>query len=126
MDYQDFIDEVEELEFIEDREISEAAVKAVLGIMVSHIDEELAYKIVRRLPDPLTMEKLRGRQTRVVPITVDEYVAEISALFKLDEDRARQVIDAVLHVAKAIAGDGEFDELRKKMPGDWADVLVNV
>ena len=126
MDYQDFIDEVEELDFIDDREDSEAAVKAVLGVMVSHIDEDLARKIVTRLPEPLTMHKLRGHQARVVPLSPDEFVAEISAVLKLDPDQARQVIDAVFHVAKAIAGDDEFEKVKEKMPGDWAEVFVNV
>jgi uncharacterized protein (DUF2267 family) len=126
MDYHDFIDEVEELDFINDRDDAEAAVKAVLGTMVSHIEENLARRIASRLPEPLTFQKLRGHHPRVAPISADQFISEISANFNLDRDEARNVIDAVLHVAKAILGDEEFETIREKMPGDWADFLVNV
>jgi uncharacterized protein (DUF2267 family) len=126
MDYQDFIDEVEELDFIPERETAEAAVKAVLGIIFMHIDEGLARKLSDLLHEPVALEKLGSHRTKAVPVSFDQFISEISALFRIDKDQSRQIIEAVLYIAKTVLGDGEFEVIRETMPGDWTDFLMKV
>ena len=125
MEYNDFIEDVMSLGFISDEYTADAAVKATLGILASKMKEEEAKKLTAELPDPLTLEKLRGHQQRVTPTTVEQYIEEISDEFLLNHEEARELVDTVLHTAKDAVGGETLSEIEKKLPPDWAEILEN-
>lgn len=125
MEYEDFIDDVSDLDFIQDRDIADAAVKAVLGILASRVKESEAKKLTEDLPDPLTLERLRGHQRRVTPISAEQFVDEIGAQFSLNRDQARELVNTVLHTAKDAVAEETISELEEKLPSDWAGMVEN-
>jgi hypothetical protein len=83
MDYSTFLDKIQSLDFIEDRETADAAIKAVLGIYMSSIDEDRAHKLAENLPEPLILENLRGQQRTKTQVTPDQYLQEIQDQFSM-------------------------------------------
>lgn len=124
--YEDFLDAVENLDFIEDTDTADAAVKAVLGIMASRVDEKTARKLTDNLPAPLTFEKLRGHQVRPVQLSVRDYVAEIASEFNLTQDQARILIDTVLRTTKEHIGEEVVRQVEVGMPFRWAVFVEGV
>lgn len=124
MEYDEFTREVMDLNVVRDPDQADAAVKAVLGILASRLKEPQAEKLTQNLPEPLTLEKLRSHQKRTaIPLTVDEYVAEVAAQFKLSLDEAQMLIETVLGIAKENLDDQTLDELESNLPDDWADLI---
>lgn len=123
MDYQEIIRRVKELDFIGDEETADAAVKAVLGILASRLDEVQARRLTESLPEPLTLERLRGHQKRIEEISVAQYIAEIGTQFKISTDQANTLINTVLHIAKEATGDGVLVEIENRLPSDWAETI---
>ncbi|RJP23244.1 MAG: DUF2267 domain-containing protein [Candidatus Abyssobacteria bacterium SURF_5] len=119
MEYDRFIEEVKNLEFIPNRDTADAAVKAVLGILASRLEEAEAQKLVEKLPGPLTLERLRGHQVRPEKISVEEYIIEIAQQFRIAGDQAETLIKTVLHLAKDLLGDETMSELEHALPSDW-------
>ncbi|MEW5895880.1 MAG: DUF2267 domain-containing protein [Candidatus Omnitrophota bacterium] len=121
MDYQTFIDEVRETDYVKDEETADAAIKAVLGILASEVDEETAHRMTDQLPEPLTYDRLRGRQQDVMGISFDENVAEFSDQFNLREDDSVQLIRKIYHVSKEALDPGIVWEITESLPPEWAD-----
>ncbi len=119
MDYQEFVKDVKALGFVEDEATAGAAVKAVLGIMASSLDEEDAGKITEALPEPLNLSKLRGQQVRAKPVDFNYCVAEIAQQFKLDEEQARELADTVLRTTRAALGSKKLGEVEDILPESW-------
>ncbi|MBE0480354.1 MAG: DUF2267 domain-containing protein [Dehalococcoidia bacterium] len=109
MRYERFIEDVKGLEFIADDATADSAVKAVLGILASSIEESRARKLTESLPDPLTFDKLRGRQRRIIMTPPDVYVTEIADQFNISREQAHRLIERVLETAKEAVG-GLLDE----------------
>ncbi len=65
MEYQEFTDYISTLDFVPNREAGDLLIKAVLGLLCSSVDEQAARMLCNRLPDPLTLEDLRGYQPRI-------------------------------------------------------------
>jgi uncharacterized protein (DUF2267 family) len=126
MDYQEFIDEVMDLDFIEDEDIADAGIKAVLGILAGNIPEDEAQLLTEGLPQPLSYEKLRGMQKNITGISAEQYIAEIADQFDIDEDDARTLINTVIQVAKDAAGNEVFNEVEDALPPDWVEILQEV
>jgi uncharacterized protein with GYD domain len=105
MEYQSFLDELKRCEFIRDEATADAAGKAVLGILASSMDEGEAHLLTRFLPEPLTLERLRGHQARQLGLTTPQFVEEIRRQFKLRDREAGLLILTVLNAAKAAAQD---------------------
>jgi uncharacterized protein (DUF2267 family) len=118
MDYEQMIDQVRELDFVGDREKADATIKAVWGVIASAVDEDTAQELTGNLPDPLTLEKLRGHQVRPTRIRPDEFVTEMSRQFRLTEEQARQLIDRVLEVGKHALPEETIADLKEALaPG---------
>jgi uncharacterized protein (DUF2267 family) len=126
MDYQEFIDEVMDLDFIEDEDIADAGIKAVLGILAGNIPEEEAQLLTEGFPQPLSYEKLRGMQKNITGISAEQYITEIANQFDIDEDDARMLINTVIQVARDAAGDEVFNEVEDSLPPDWVEILQEV
>ena len=104
MDYESIVDDVSSLDFVTDRDMADAATKAVLGIMTSNMKEDEAREFTAKLPDPLTLERLRGHQARVEHIAVYEFVIEIGNQFKLNNEQSRLLINKVLEAVEKVTG----------------------
>ena len=95
MDYSTFLDKIQSLDFIEDRETADAAMKAVLGIYMSSIDEDRARKLAENLPEPLTLENLRGQQRTKTQVTPEQYLQD---QFSISRAQTRELIPTVFNV----------------------------
>lgn len=123
MEYNDFLTRVQNLGFIHTQDRADAATKAVLGILASRMKEEDARRLVDRLPEPLTYDKLRGHQANATNITAQQYVDEIAEQFHLDREEAKALVATVLHAARETVGEDTFQQFSKHVPPDWAAVL---
>lgn len=123
MDYQRFLDGVKRLQFIRTEEAADAAIKAVLGILASSMNQEQAEKFVSRLPEPLTIKALRSQQARPLDITMEEFFDEIGAEFKLNPDQAKKLVDTVFRLTKDAVGEETITEVEFDMPAELAEEL---
>jgi uncharacterized protein (DUF2267 family) len=119
MEYAQFIEHVVNLEFIPDRDTADAAVKAVLGILASRLEEPEARMLTEKLPEPLNLERLRGHQVRPHGISVEQYISEVGEQFRLSEDQAEILIKTVLHLVKDELGAVTVSEFESLLPADW-------
>ncbi len=124
--YEDFLDVVEQLDFIDGTDMADAAIKTVLGIMVSRIDEEGARKLTSVLPGPLTFDRLRGHQVRELELTVNEYIDTVSAELDITREQSRQLIETVFRLVKEHIGPDNVAELEVHLPFTWAMLVERV
>ena len=123
MEYSRFVDRAKDLDFIGSYERADGVIKAVLGILASSMDEEHAKKLTGRLPEPLTLERLRGHQARPVDITIEEFFSEIGAQFRINPDQAKKAVDTVFRLCKEAVGEDTVSEVEYDMPPDVAEEL---
>lgn len=123
MDYQRFLDTVKRLQFIRTEEAADAAIKAVLGILASSMNQEQAEKFVSRLPQPLTILTLRSQQAPPLDITMEEFFDEIGSEFKLNPDQAKKLVDTVFRLTKDAVGEETITEVEFDMPAEVAEEL---
>lgn len=121
--YWPILDAIETLDFIPDEKTAEAAVKAVVGTLASRLPEERARKFAGALPEPLTYEKLRGRQTTVTDISSEQYVRGISEQFGVERDQAQSLICTVLSAALEEVDEVVFSDLEEGLPADWKELV---
>jgi uncharacterized protein (DUF2267 family) len=103
VEYQDFIQDIRKCKFVVDYDMADAAEKAILGILATTMEEEEARNLTRYLPEPLTLERLRGHQERRLNITLPQFVSQIGEEFRLNERQACLLILTVLNSVKASA-----------------------
>lgn len=123
MQYQTLLDQVKNLSFIENDEHADAAIKATLGILASKLDERHAQELAQPLPEPLTVEKLRSHQVRKLPLSADEYIAEIAAQFHIDRHQAESLVTKVIALTKDMLGDDGVHRIEEGLPEDWVELL---
>lgn len=123
MNYQEFLQPVQRLGFINNSERADAATKAVLGILASRLEEDVAQRLTERLPEPLTLEMLRSHQKRALDTSVDEYVAEVATHCNVDLEDATQLIDTVLDCTHKTAGSERMNEIKSSLPSDWQHMI---
>lgn len=123
MVYQDFLREIRSLEFIRDEEMADSAIKAVLGIMLSSMREEDARKLAQTLPNPLTIDRLRGHQKRHLRVTPDYYINEIGLQFSLAHDRAAELVSTVLNYVKKNIPEEIVVDWESHLPAEVAEVV---
>ncbi|TVP66602.1 MAG: DUF2267 domain-containing protein [Nodularia sp. (in: Bacteria)] len=122
MEYERFVDAAGKLPFIPDRETADAAVKAVIGVLASKLEDEQAHQLSDNLPEPLNYERLHSHQIRKLPISADEYIAVICEQFKLDDIQASQLIQETLRVTKEAVKD-KINEFTSRLPADWSALI---
>lgn len=123
MDYQKFLESVKRLQFIKTEEKADAAIKAVLSILASSMNQEQAEKFFSRLPEPLTTPALRSRGARPLDISIEEFFDEIGSEFNLNPDQSKKLVDAVFRLAKDAVGEETITEVEFDMPADVAEEL---
>jgi len=120
MDYQEFVQEVLKLGFIKDETMAGKAIKTVLGVLASKLEETQAMMLAQNLPQPLELEELKNHQIQPLPIPVEESIDAIGAKLHLDDGQARILVNRVLHLAKKAIGDtGTITEIERDLPMDW-------
>lgn len=123
MEYRKLVDTVRDLEFIKDKAMAEAAVKAVLGVLVSRLEEEVAREFAETLPEPLDFDMLRGRQVNVTDVSVQQYRDTIAEQFELELDDAWQLVRTILHIVKEGLSDEVIEDIQETLPSDWQRFL---
>lgn len=113
---------IEPINFIEDEEMAEEIIKAVLGILTSKLSEQEASEFTAELPDYLSYEILRGHQLRPTPTTAHETIGVIADQFNLDSEQAHKAIQEVIGVAKQQAS-GEISDVAAELSDDWREAL---
>ncbi len=119
MEHEEFVSELRTCEFIRDEGTADAAAKAVLGILAGSMDEEEARLLTRFLPEPFTLEALRGHQARRMGITTPQFIEEIRRQLKLGDKDAGLLILTVLNAAKKAAQD---DRVKLRLDAIAAEV----
>lgn len=123
MKYEDFLEQARRSEFFRDEKTIESAVKAVLGIMVSRLDEESARLLTSALPQPLTYDALRRPQARYRDITADEYVETIAEQFDLRKEHALRAVASILWIVKNELPREIYSQVSNTLTADWKDLL---
>jgi len=123
MEYRDLVNAVKDLQFIKDKATAEAAVKAVLGVLVSRLEEEVAQDFAETLPKPLDFDMLRGRQVNVTEVSVQQYRDTIAEQFELELDEAWQLVRTVLHIVRDGLSDEIIEDIQETLPSDWQRFL---
>jgi uncharacterized protein (DUF2267 family) len=122
MDYGKFVHEIAQLDYIRNEEEADAAIKAVLGIIVSSLDVEVARRLTDALPHPLTLEKLRSHQARTLAIPADYFFGELSNQFKINEAQAEDLAIHVLHHVKELLPEKDLQAVEEHLPAEMARV----
>lgn len=123
MKYGDLIKAVKELHFIKDEAMAQATVQAVLGVLASRLEEEVAQEFAESLPEPLDYEALRGSQENVTEISVQQYRDVIAKQFDLAHDDAWQLVRTVLNLVKDGLSEEVIEDIQETLPSDWQRLL---
>lgn len=118
-----FIRPLRNLEFIRDEPTADAITRAVLRILSCAVSEEHARKLTRHLPDPLSMEILRGARKAPSPVSHGECVAAISEQFHISEENAVLLTQTVLGSTKCAVGQIILTEVMKSLGEDWCTAI---
>jgi uncharacterized protein (DUF2267 family) len=125
MNYDEMIRRVRKLDFIRNDQTADAAVKAVLGILVSRLSDEQARKLAEKFPEHLALNRFGSDDRSMQPISVTEYTAGISAQYKISVHQARTLVRNVLYFTKVASGDTFVLDIKKGLPVDWAEAIQN-
>ncbi|MHB9028505.1 MAG: DUF2267 domain-containing protein [Candidatus Latescibacterota bacterium] len=123
MDYDSFLREVMHLDFIDDGETADAAVKTILRILTSRLDEPVARNITEKLPPQLSYDNLHAKHGSAVLISLDEAVTKIAAQFRLEIGQSARLIGTVLDTVNQAIGIEGTRELEQHLPSDWVSML---
>lgn len=123
MDYGKFVQEISLLDYIRSEAEADAAIKAVLGIIASSLDLEVARRLTAALPHPLTLEKLRSHQAGTLAVPADYFFGELSSQFKISEIQAEDLAIHVLHRVKESLSEKDLQVVEDHLPADMAKVL---
>lgn len=117
--YQEII---ETMDFIDDQETARSAVKAVLGMITSSLNDQEAKEFTARLPDYLDYETLRDPRERAIWRSPDQCVQVLQNEFNLEENEARALMQQVVAITVREA-KGEVSDLVKELGDEWAEVF---
>lgn len=123
MQYAELIGPVWQLDFIADEVKADAAVKTVLGIFVSRLDEDDARTVVDRLPEPLTLERLRSHQVRPLRLSAEQFIEELSVQLSIEPEQARELAALVLGLTRRAIGDEPLETVKQHLPSDWSQLV---
>jgi uncharacterized protein (DUF2267 family) len=120
MEYQSFLDSAKQLDFINDDQTADAAVKSVLGLLSSKLDEQPAQRLTAELPEPLTYERLRSHQASPTPTAVQDAPAVIAQdVPQLIPEQANQVLHQVLKHTKRSLPEPARLNVEDHLPEGW-------
>jgi hypothetical protein len=116
---QFFIRPLKNLECIRDDSTADAVIRTVVGILCCAVSEKNARRLIRHLPNPLTLQTLRGVRQDPSPVSHDECVAVISRKFQVSPETAARLTQTVLDSVKCAVGEIILLESAKSLGEDW-------
>jgi uncharacterized protein (DUF2267 family) len=121
VEYTQFLDRARRMEFVKD---PDAAVKAVYGVLASRLEENDARQFTERLPEPLTIDKLRGQQ---VPtrISVDDALTSLAEQLHISRGQAGKLLMSLTRFARESIGREVFEQAAKNLPENWAEFFLS-
>ncbi len=123
MQYQEFIQRARELDFIEDDTTADAAVKAVLGIMATTLDQTHAQRVAQALPEPLSLWRLRGHQQREHTIPLNEAIDVVAGQFRFSHEESDQLFHEIIACTREALPEEIVLEAQQNLPEDWRELL---
>ena len=123
MAYEDLLQQARRSELFQDQATQGSAVKAVLGILASRLDEEPARKLASVLPKPLTYDTLRGHQANITNITAEQYFETIADQFSGRKEHAQRLVTLILGAVAQNLPDDALTAIRGNLPPDWNELL---
>lgn len=124
MDYRGYIDQVMKLPFINDEKAADSAIKTVLGVVASKVDEPEALRLTDILPPELNFATLRGHQENPVPLSAEEFITSVAVQHHLNWQQASDLVFRVIHCVKeSKEGSRAVGECRTTLPADWGEIL---
>ena len=121
MDYEKFLEDSAGFNFVHD---SDAAVKAICGILASRMDEADAREFTSRLPELLTLDRFRGHQQNPADIFVEDAFATLVQQFHISREEARELLTSMTRVAREATGRYVLENAAPRLPRDWAEFLT--
>ena len=100
MEYNQMLQKVQELDFVSNKDTADAMIKSVLGHLASRMKEAQARKFTQDLPQPLSLEKLRGHQVNNPTISLDQFVNDLRDQFHITNEQVQSLIKTILHTVK--------------------------
>lgn len=89
------------------------------------MEEPDAKKFTDKLPEPLTLEKLRSHQVNITDISVEQFVEEIRTQFGFNDEQSRLLANKVFHITKEAIDSTTINEVEQHLPSDWSMMLQN-
>ncbi len=126
MDYAQLLSTIKELHFIGDDNKAEDAIKSVLGMLVSRLDENTAWYMTQSLPSHLSYEKLRGHQKSITTIDIDSFLNGIEKQFGFNSREAQILINTVVHEIKGFLSREQIKQIELALPSEWAALVEAV
>ncbi len=123
MEYEEFVNAVRKCDFIKNAEMAKAAIKAILGIVASSLEEDDAQKLTHSLPEPLNLERLRGRREMRLKIPLPQFICEIAEHFELSDLQASLLILTVLHKAQKSVEDTRLKGCLNRLSNEIGNIL---
>lgn len=123
LEYRRFLQDVKNLEFIRNQETADSAVKAIIGMLASSVEDGHARELTKSLPEPLTYERLRSRQAREIAPNLGQFIGQIRTRLRLGQDEARKLIDTVFHTTKEVVGMNVISDIEGDLPKDVAEEM---
>jgi uncharacterized protein (DUF2267 family) len=123
MKYEEFTNAVRKCDFIKDADTAAAAIRAVLGIVASSLQEEDARKLTASLPEPLFFQRLRGHKEVRLNISLPQFVSEIGQDFQLNDLQAGLLILTVLHKAEKSVEDTRLKTCLNRFSNEIDNIL---
>lgn len=120
MEYDHLLQAAKKFSFIgNDEQQADAAVKAAMGILASRMTEEDAKEFANYLPEPLTLDKLRGHQRYQNQVSPKDHFQVLATQFNIDAEEAERMVKDVLQTAKESLSEGQYNSWKQKLPGEW-------
>ena len=88
------------------------------------MDEANAHEFTRCLPEPLTLDLLRGHQENPPQISVEDAVTTLLQQFHISREQARELFTSVTHFSRDVAGRQSFEKAAQQLPPDWAELFT--
>ncbi len=117
-----FIPVIHTFDFIDSEEMSQASIKAVLGVVVSSLSEETARDFTAHLPDWLDFETLWGNQEDRTASTPEDCKEMLKNTFNFDDNQAEALMYKVISIAVQ-EEKGSFKNLMYELPDEWEEVF---
>ncbi|MDB5037041.1 MAG: hypothetical protein JWQ35_569, partial [Bacteriovoracaceae bacterium] len=121
--YEAWLAELSKLSFVQNRENADHFLKGVLGTLASRLDTPYARELTSQLPGPLTFERLRGHQTKILGKNIEEFIGQISQQFKIDGNESVDLIKRVFDLLKKEVRPDVVKDIESALPWDWQTLI---